>query len=184
MMIESEHGILPLSPVARPASLFARLLYFATRRRYGKTPTAFRVIYARMPGIGVISLLFTWIKTSFMRLEPELRFLVPISLAMRAGCTFCSDLMLAEAVRNRIGKERLRELLTYEDSERFSPREKAALAYAAALHASLHVPDAVLERLRAHFSEREIVEIVWLCAVERYYNALALPLRIGSDQLA
>jgi alkylhydroperoxidase family enzyme len=113
-----------------------------------------------------------------------LRFLLPVSVAMRAGCTFCSDLQLAEAVRARIGRERFRDLLDYEASTRFSEREKAALAYTNALHQSLHIGDAVIARLRSHFSEREIVEIVWLCAVERYFNAMALPLRIGSDRIA
>ena len=29
----------------------------------------------------------------------------------------------------------------------------------------------------------EITELVWLCALERYFNTMALPLRIGSDHL-
>jgi hypothetical protein len=37
---------------------------------------------------------------------------------------------------------------------------------------------------RTVFDEREIVELVFVCAVERYFNSMALPLRIGSDHLA
>lgn len=184
MSIASEHGLLPLAPVEQPSSWFIRLFYGSMRRRYGKTPMAFRVIYARAPWTAVLSLLIVWIKLRWMRLDAELRFLVPLSLAMREGCTFCSDLTRAEAIRARIGRERFRDLLDYESSEHFSARERAALAYAEAVQRSLHVEDAVLERLRRHFEEREIVEIVWLCAVERYYNAMALPLRIGSDGLS
>lgn len=43
--------------------------------------------------------------------------------------------------------------------------------------------DEVWQRLRAHFSDRECIDIVWLCAIERYYNMMALPLRIGSDRI-
>jgi alkylhydroperoxidase family enzyme len=184
MTTMSEHGALPLAPLDRPSSLFVRILYSVTRRRYGKTPMAFRVFYARNPWVACVSLLFTFIASACLRLDRELRFLVPISLAMRAGCTFCADLTAAEAVKNEVGKERFRDLLDFEASPAYSAREKAALAYAAAVHESLRVDDAVLARLREHFDEREIVEIAWLCAVERYYNTMALPMRIGSDGLA
>ena len=109
---------------------------------------------------------------------------VAATSANRAGCTFCMDLQLAEAVKARIGKDRFRELFDFESSTAFSEREKAALAYVEAVHASLHVPDAIFDRLRKYFDEREIIDIVWTCAVERYLNGMALPLRIGSDQLA
>jgi hypothetical protein len=42
----------------------------------------------------------------------------------------------------------------------------------------------IWSELAFHFSERERIDLVWLCAVERYFNAQALPLRIGSDRLA
>jgi alkylhydroperoxidase family enzyme len=160
------------------------MLFAVTRKRYGKTPMAFRVFYARQPWIAVVSLLFTFIAASRLKLGRDLRFLVSIAYATRAGCTFCMDLQLAEAVKARMGRERFRDLLDFERSSTFSPREKAALAYVAAVHESLHVEDAILTRLRAHFDERAVLEIVWLCAVERYYNAMALPRRIGSDGLA
>jgi alkylhydroperoxidase family enzyme len=180
----SEHGHLALAPIDRPRGLFLRLLYAATRRRYGRTPTAFRVVYARNPFLALAALALVSIMERCLRIERELRVLLQLSGSLRNGCTFCSDLVMAEAARQRIGKERFHELLDFESSPRFSERERAALAYAAAVHDSLHVSDAVHERLRAHFGEREIVEIVWVCAVERYFNGLALPLRIGSDGLS
>jgi alkylhydroperoxidase family enzyme len=181
--ITSEHGPLPLVPIEQPKGWFIRLLYAATRRRYGKTPTAFRVLYARMSGMALLSMVILWVKERFMVLDPALRYLLPVAIASHAGCTFCTDLWKAEAIRNRIGRERFRDLPDYEASENYSEREKAALAYAEAVQRSLHVDQAVLNRLRARFSEREIVEIVWLCAIERYFNSMAIPLRIGSDAL-
>jgi alkylhydroperoxidase family enzyme len=184
MTIASEHGILPLPPIEAPNGLFVRLLYASMRRRYGLTPTAVRVIYARNPWIAMVTAAITLEMTFGLRIGSELRFLVSIGYATRAGCTFCRDLMLAEAVKARIGAERFRNLLDFETSSTFTEREKAALAYVAAVHESLRVDDAIFERMRACFDEREIVEIVFVCAVERYFNAMALPLRIGSDQLA
>jgi hypothetical protein len=180
----SEHGRLPLAPIERPRGLFARLLCFAARRRYGRTPTAFRVVYARAPWIGFVSVCVVMVFEHCLSIEAELRFLLSYSVALRNGCTFCADLTRAEAVRKRIGRARFAELLDFESSSAFSGREKAALAYAEALHRSLRVEDSVLTRAREAFSERELVEIVWVCAVERYFNAIALPLRIGSDGLS
>jgi AhpD family alkylhydroperoxidase len=179
----SEHGPLPLAPVEHPRNLFVRALYFATRRRYGVTPTAFRVVYARAPWIAFVSVCVALVVERCLSIDQDLRFLVTLYVAMRNGCTFCVDITRAEAVRARIGRERFGALLDFEASTAFSPREKAALAYAASLHESLHVGDDVLTRVRAQFSERELVEIVWTCAVARYFNAIALPLRIGSDGL-
>ena len=179
----SEHGALPLSPIEKPKSLFIRLLYWVTRRRYGKTPTAFRVMYARAPFIGFFSLLLITFLEKATRIPTELNALLRLAIANQKGCTFCQDLGLAELVRAGIGTERFAELDAFEESDAFSEAEKAALAYSRHVEGTLHVPDAVFERLREHFTEREITEIVWVCAVERYFNSMALPLRIGSDHL-
>jgi AhpD family alkylhydroperoxidase len=182
--LASEHGSLPLAPIETPDSLFARLLFSAMRKRYGLVPTAFRVLYARSPYLAFLSLVIVLGLTRFVRLERALCALVQVSVAMQNGCTFCTDLHLAEAVRARIGRERFRDLSEFESSPNFTAREKAALAYARALHESLHIPDQIWQRLGAQFSERERIDLVWICAVESYYNALALPLRVGSDHLA
>ena len=48
-------------------------------------------------------------------------------------------------------------------------------------HSHQAVSNATFEALRKHFSEREIVEITWLNAVENYYNLINIPLEIESD---
>lgn len=182
--VESEHGALPLRPVDRPRGLFARALYAATRWRYGQTPTAFRVVYARSLPIALVSVAIVTALDLGLTIEPELRFLMQVAGSLRAGCTFCADLNLAEATRRRLGAARFADLSQFEASPAFTAREKAALAYVAAAHDSLHVDDATWARLREHFDERGQVEVVWVCAVERYFNAMALPLRVGRDGLA
>jgi AhpD family alkylhydroperoxidase len=182
-MTSSEHGALPLAPIDRPRNWFVRLFNALLRQRYGVTPTAFRVLYARAPFVAFISLVIIFCRMRRLALRPELASLIQVSVALRNGCTFCSDLHMAEAVREKLGIQRFRALLEFETSSAYDAREKAALRYVAALHDSLHIPDQVWTELRTHFSERECVEVVWLCAVERYYNSMALPLRIGSDEL-
>jgi AhpD family alkylhydroperoxidase len=183
-IVTTEHGVLPLGPIEQPRNIFIRWLHWAMRRRYGRVPMVFRVVYTRSPFLAVVSMVMIVGVARFVRINRELAFLLQAAVALRVGCTFCADLHLAEAVRARIGVERFRDLADFASSPSFSPREKAALAYAQAVHQTLHVPDDVWERLEQHFSERERMDIVWLCAVERYFNSIALPLRIGSDHLA
>ena len=179
----SEHGVLPLEPIEKPKSWFIRLLYRATRKRYRKTPTAVRVLYARAPFLGFFTLVLVTLMEKATKLPSDIIALAQITVANQKGCTFCIDLGLAELVRNGIGTERFRELEDFETSDAFTERERAAIAYAKSVEGTLHVPDATFERLRAHFSEREISELVWVCAIERYFNSMAIPLRIGSDHL-
>jgi alkylhydroperoxidase family enzyme len=184
LAIRSEHGALPLAPIDRPRGLFLRLVYAVARRRYGKVPTAFRVLYARAPLLGFTSMVIYSVLDRGLSLDRELRFLLQVAVSKSSNCTFCADIALAEIARTKIGAERFRELSDFERASQFSEREKAALAYVHGLSESLAIDDAVWARLARSFSEREQTEIVWVCAVERYFNSMALPLRIGSDELA
>ena len=180
----SEHGVLPLSPIDAPRRLFLRCLYWVARRRYGgKVPVAFRVVYARAPFIAWVSMLLIFSAQRFTKLPQDLIALVQVAMASAAGCTFCADIGMAEVVRAGLGAERFIHLDEWATSDAFSAREKSALAYVHALVARPQIPDEVFACLREHFDEREMTELVWGCAVERYFNTMALPLRLGSDHL-
>jgi alkylhydroperoxidase family enzyme len=100
------------------------------------------------------------------------------------GCTFCQDLALARAVRERVGAERFAALEEFRTSDRFTERERTALAVVeeATLHRRLS--EGTAARLREHFTETEIVELVWANAAENYFNLQAAVLGIESDGLA
>jgi alkylhydroperoxidase family enzyme len=91
------------------------------------------------------------------------------------------DLTQAMAIRERLSLEKFNALSEYRTSVLFSDRERAALAYVEEATRHKRVSDATFEVLRKHFSEREIVEITWLNAVENYYNLINIPLEIESD---
>ena len=64
----------------------------------------------------------------------------------------------AQGARNK--EDRLSEVHKYEESERFTAREKLALSYAdAIMWAPERADDAMWQRLHAEFSEPQIVEI-------------------------
>jgi alkylhydroperoxidase family enzyme len=173
-----------LAPIDRPRGIFLRIVYFLTRRRFGKTPMVFRVAYSRAPGVALVAMLVTLVMERGLKLEPELRLMLQVAVASREGCTFCEDLGLAEAFRLRIGRERLRSLSSFEFSAAFSERERAALALATQLLESPKASDATMARVRRSFDDREVVELLFVCAAERFYTSITLPLRIRSDGLS
>ena len=63
----------------------------------------------------------------------------------------------------------------------FSPRERAALAYADAMTRDIAVPDAVFEDLRAHFDERQIVELSVLVGLYNMHTRVFTALGIDPE---
>jgi alkylhydroperoxidase family enzyme len=171
-----------LAPIERPGNLLIRLGYWLSRRQLGAVMSPLRVIYARAPrllraNLGIVRAMES------LSLDPALRLLVTTQSSLLNGCGFCADLHRAQAIQQEIGLERFRDLLDFAHSPHFSERERAALAYTEEVTRQRKASDATFERLRAHFSEREIVELTWLNAIGNFFNLMAVPLEIESDGL-
>jgi len=177
-----------LAPVAKP-SLLVRLALFLMRRQFGATvaeklassATAFA---ARMPA----SFLMFYGKVS--RLDKKLELPGSAAMLIRqcvAGintCEFCMDLNRWYATKlDGANVARYDALPYYKGSALFNESEKAALDYATQLTANHTVDPATFDRLRQHYSERQICEIVWLVASEHLYNITNIGLNIGSAGL-
>ena len=172
-----------LSPIERPPSLWMRVVYQLSERRFGKVLGVIKVIYARKPEIMPIALKIARTMER-LSLEPELRFLVQVQTSRQNGCTFCEDLVMAEAVRARLGDEKFRVLADYRTSPAFSERERAALALAEEATQNRRLSPETAAAVRKNFSEKEIVELTWLNAAENYYHLQAAVLGVESDELA
>ena len=172
-----------LPPIERPRSLLLRAAYRISIRQFGRVLTPFKVIYARKPRMLILAGLIDRMMRHGLSLEPGLRLLVQVQASRLNGCTFCEDLALAHAVRERVGSARFGALADFRTSSLFSEREKAALAFTEETTRDRHVRDETFAAVRAHFSETEIVELAWVNAAENYFNLQAHPLGIGSDEL-
>ena len=167
-------------PIEKPRGLLMRIAYWLSRRQLGGVMSPLKVIYARAPHLtGTTISIYRAINK--LSIEPELRTLVTIQSSLLNGCGFCADLHRAEAVMANLGRERFRDLADVAQSPHFSERERAALLYTQEVTRNRKASDATFERLRAHFSEREIVELTWLNAVGNYYNLMAVALELESD---
>ena len=172
-----------LDPIDRPPTLLARIAGVMMRRQLGKVITPARVIYNRVPRMYNVSWQLVRIEREGLELEARLRGLVKCWVAMVNRCTFCVDIAQAQAVQEGIGLEKFHALPEWRTSPLFDDRERAALAYVDEATRNKKVSDETFASLRKHFSEREIVEITFLNALENFYNLLNLPLGIEDDGL-
>lgn len=172
-----------LAPIEKPPSLLGKILNLAIRRMLGRPITPSQVIYNRVPAAWRITLAFQLFERFGAKLPQELLLLVTTRVAMLNGCAFCQDIKRAVAVRAKLGTARFDALADWRASDRFSEREKAALAYVEEATRSKVVSDATFAALAKHFTEREIAELTLVNAIENFYNLLNLPLEVEADGL-
>ena len=104
-------------------------------------------------------------------LEPGLIRLVAFACSLSAGCGYCQAHTSHSAHSSGVAEAKLSQLLSYETAEEFSGPERAALALA---FAAARVPNestsAHFERLREHFGERQIVQLVGVISLFGFLN--------------
>lgn len=171
-----------LEPIEDPPSWKTRLTYLMARWQQGTVITPLKVLWARMPEGLRLAYEMNALEDA-VTLDPDLHLLVKELVATINGCTFCQDIGVAEARTNELPTDKLEALLSYETHPAFSDAERVALAYVEEASRQVDVADDTFEALRPHFSEREIVEITWLMALENYYNHMNRALNIGPDNL-
>lgn len=172
-----------LEPVEQPQGLAIRMAYAMARRQFGKIPTPVKVVYARMPAafgmfVGKIAKL-----DKKLEIAQETAMLIREQVAHINVCEFCMDIGRVFVVKARMNEAKFDALPEYRTSPLFNDAERAALDYTTELTRNRSVAPETFERLRKHYSEREICEIVWLVASEHFYNITNLGLNIHSDML-
>jgi alkylhydroperoxidase family enzyme len=172
-----------LTPIDRPPTLFMRLVFWGLRRVFRKVPTPYLIVFTRIPQALFAHLQIVRVLDAKLTLDPGLRLLVQSHVATLNDCTFCLDIGRAVAVKRHMSLEKVRALPDWRTDARFATRERAALAYVEEATRDRRVADETFAELRRHFDDRQIVEITWLAAVESYFNAINVPLGIGSDGL-
>ncbi len=112
-------------------------------------------------------------------LEKPLVELVRLRASQINGCAYCVDLHSTDALKADVSPRRLAALPVWRETPFFSDRERAALAWAESLTlvAENHVPDAVWEQIRPHFTPEEIVDLTLLVSTINAWNRFAIAFR-------
>ena len=95
------------------------------------------------------------------------------------GCAYCLDMHTKDARAAGETEQRLYLLSAWRETRFFSPRERAALAWAEAVTqlGGHGVPDAVYDEARAQFDEKALVDLTLAIVAINGWNRLAIPFR-------
>ena len=94
-------------------------------------------------------------------LDRTIHHLVQLRASQINGCAFCIDMHVKEGRKAGLTEQRLHLIVAWRESLLYSPRERAALAWAEALTliAETRAPDADYEALKAEFTDEEMVKL-------------------------
>jgi len=112
-------------------------------------------------------------------LDHKLLHMLRLRASQVNGCAFCIDMHWKDARALGETEQRLYGLDAWRESPYYTDRERAALAWTEAVtHISAsHAPDEAYDELQKHFSEAEIVDLVYLISTINAWNRIAISLR-------
>ncbi len=182
----------PLDEADMEADLAAHVQFF--KGPLGVIPNSVRTMAHRAPIARAFTDLNVAVMTDYGSVAPEFKRLLGYVSSFASGCLYCQAHMILASERFNASEERLNDVFDFENSPHFTDAEKAALAFA---QAATQVPNAVTpevgERLKAHWDDGQIVEIMGVVALFGYLNrwndsmgsALEdLPISKGEERLA
>ncbi len=122
-----------------------------------------------------------WANLCFEGVLPNrLKEMCRIRISEAHHCGYCSTVRSKVAQEQGLTEEMIAELWEAEASDKFSPREKAALRFAVRFKESDDGidDDAVFDDMREHFSEEEIIELGLVCALTDGLGKLARAMQV------
>ena len=127
-------------------------------------------------GIDALVAAEAWIAKSF---DPKLLTLVKVRVSQMNGCAYCLHMHRHEALKLGETEDRLLLLDAWRESQLYTPRERAALAWAESLTriAKTHAPDGTYEEAKSVFSEDELLTLSIGIAMINAWNRLAIGFR-------
>lgn len=117
-------------------------------------------------------------------LPRELVELLKLRVSLLNGCAFCVDLHWNKLKAMGESEQRLYSVSVWREQSGYSPRERAALAWAESLTrvAETGVPDSVFAEVSAHFTAKEIADLSYAVAVINAWNRLCVAFRIPPER--
>ena len=109
-------------------------------------------------------------------LEQSLLELVRIRVSQVNSCGYCIDIHTKDARDEGEPEQRLYCLSAWSETPFYSDRERAALAWAEAVTklSETQIPDDVYQNARAHFSDKELVDLTMAVIAINSMNWLAV----------
>jgi AhpD family alkylhydroperoxidase len=112
-------------------------------------------------------------------LEETLLLLVDLRASQINGCAYCLDMHWKDLRAAGESEQKLYLLDAWRESPLYSERERAALEWTEALTLITdgHVPDEVYEKVRPHFTEKELSDLTLAVVTINGWNRLNISAR-------
>lgn len=135
------------------------------------------ILARKNDGIDGLVAVEAWIAKSF---DPKLMELVKVRVSQVNGCAHCLHMHRQDALKLGETEERMLLLDAWHESQLYTDRERAALAWAESLTnvAESHAPDADYETVHSVFSENELLALSIGIAMINAWNRLAIGFRL------
>ena len=115
-------------------------------------------------------------------IEERLRNLIYFRVSQVNGCAYCLDMHSKDLRAAGETEQRLYMLDAWRESPVYTPRERAAMAWAESvtnLHEG-HVPDEVYEQAHSEFSEEELIDLTLAVIAINSYNRINVAFRTAA----
>lgn len=110
-------------------------------------------------------------------LDKQLIELVKVRVSQLNGCAFCIDTHTQHALKLGIASRKLFLLDAWQEAPSvFTDKERSALCWAEALTfiKDVGAKDEYFESLKAHFTDKEVVDLTYLVGLVNVWNRLAI----------
>jgi len=111
--------------------------------------------------------------------------LVKTRVSQLNGCAFCVDMHVRDLRKQGETWQRINSLVTWQEADLYSDRERAALAWAESLTRLVEHHgnrDVEYSALQGQFSDQEIVELSWTIAQINTWNRMCVGMRAPVPQ--
>ena len=145
-----------------------KVAYGIARRRLGNVPEPFAVAAHNTKIFSAMSA-FELVLERAKRVPIRYKALGELRAAMVVGCEWCVDIGSMIARESGLTDDELKDLVDWRASELLDEKDKLVLEYADAISATpVEVSDELFDRLGAHFSEEQLVELTAAIAWENW----------------
>ncbi len=140
-------------------------------------PERLNFVHAFPEGIAALRNLEKIIRAS--GLDPSLQELVKIRASQLNGCAYCIDMHTKDARAQGETEQRIYALSAWRETPFFTPRERAAMAWAEAVTniQDGHMSDDVYQEARSEFDAATLVKLTLAITQINTWNRLAIAFR-------
>lgn len=171
---------LPL--VQHPRGLLRRYAWHYSRKMFGHVVEPARA-QAHHSGVLMASgALEMVVGKKWTALDHHLRWLAIQATSTAIGCSWCVDYGYYEGVQIGVDPRKIRDVSRWRDSDVYDERERLVLEFAEAVNAApAEVSADLVDRLRVHLSDEQLVELTGWIAVENYRSRFNAGLGLTSE---